>query len=118
MVQFIKDHKKAGSFTSWALKILFALIRCPVRVVGQEYMDTPGAKIYASNHTSYFDVLTLMLGLGVPYRFIATMEVGRMPFIVTCLKQMSHLKFDRTSPESRLRQAQEIEEFLRHGESV
>jgi 1-acyl-sn-glycerol-3-phosphate acyltransferase len=118
MVQFIKDHRKAGRFTSSALKVLFALIGCPVRVVGKEYMETPGAKIYASNHASYFDVLPLMLGLGVSYRFVAKMEVGRMPFIGTFLKQMGHLKFDRTSPESRLRQAQEMEEFLRNGESV
>jgi 1-acyl-sn-glycerol-3-phosphate acyltransferase len=118
MVQFIHDHRKAGRFTSSALKILFALIGCRVRVVGNEYMDTPGAKIYASNHTSYFDVLALMLGLGVPYRFVAKMEVTRMPFIGTFLKQMGHLKFDRTDAESRLRQAQEMEEFLRHGESV
>jgi 1-acyl-sn-glycerol-3-phosphate acyltransferase len=81
-------------------------------------METPGAKIYASNHASYFDVLPLMLGLGVPYRFVAKLEVSRMPFIGTFLSQMGHLKFDRTSPESRLRQAQEMEEFLRNGESV
>jgi 1-acyl-sn-glycerol-3-phosphate acyltransferase len=118
MVQFIKDHRKAGRFTSSALKILFALIGCPVRVAGKEYMETPGAKIYASNHASYFDVLPLMLGLGVPYRFVAKMEVGSMPFIGTFLKQMGHLKFDRTNPESRLRQAEEMEEFLRNGESV
>jgi 1-acyl-sn-glycerol-3-phosphate acyltransferase len=118
MVQFIKDHRKAGRFTSSALKILFALIGCPVRVVGKEYMETPGAKIYASNHASYFDVLPLMLGLGVSYRFVAKLEVGRMPFIGTFLKQMGHLKFDRTDPRSRLRQAEELEEFLRNGESV
>jgi fatty-acyl-CoA synthase len=118
MVQFIRDHKKAGSFTSSALKVLFALIGCPVRVVGREYMETPGAKIYASNHASYFDVLPLMLGLGVSYRFVAKMEVGSMLFIGTFLKQMGHLKFDRTDPQSRLRQAEELEEFLRHGESV
>ena len=118
MVQFIKDYKKAGRFTSSALKVLFALIGCKVRVVGKEYLETPGAKIYASNHTSYFDVLPLMLGLGVPYRFVAKMEVGNMPFIGTFLSQMGHLKFDRTSPESRLRQAQEMEELLRQGESV
>ena len=118
MVQFIKDYKKAGRFTSSALKVLFAVIGCEVRVVGKEYMETPGAKIYASNHTSYFDVLPLMLGLGVSYRFVAKMEVGNMPFIGTFLSQMGHLKFDRTDPESRLRQAQEMEEFLRHGESV
>jgi 1-acyl-sn-glycerol-3-phosphate acyltransferase len=118
MVQFIKDHRKAGRFISSALKILFALIGCPVRVVGKEYMETPGAKIYASNHASYFDVLPLMLVLGVSYRFVAKMEVGSMPLIGTFLKQMGHLKFDRTNPESRLRQAQEMEEFLRNGESV
>jgi fatty-acyl-CoA synthase len=118
MVQFIKDHKKAGRFTSSALKVLFALIGCPVRVVGKEHMETPGAKIYASNHTSYFDVLPLMLGLGVPYRFVSKMEVAAMPFIGTFLKHMGHLQFDRTDPESRLRQAQEMEEFLRNGESV
>ena len=118
MVQFIKDHKKAGRFTSSALKILFAFLRCDVRVAGKEHMETPGAKIYASNHTSYFDVLPLILGLGVPYRFIAKMEVSSMPFIGTFLRQMGHLKFDRTDPESRLRQAQQMEELLRNGESV
>jgi fatty-acyl-CoA synthase len=118
MVQFIHDHRKAGRFTSSALKILFALIGCRVRVVGKEYMDTPGAKIYASNHTSYFDVVALMMGLGVPYRFVAKLEVTRMPFIGAFMKHMGHLKFDRADAESRLRQAQEMEEFLRHGESV
>jgi len=41
-----------------------------------------------------------------------------MPFVGTFLKQMGHLKFDRTDPESRLRQAQQMEELLRNGESV
>jgi len=59
-----------------------------------------------------------MLGLGVPYRFVAKMEVQAMPFIGTFLDRMGHLKFDRTKAESRLRQAQEVEEFLRNGESV
>jgi 1-acyl-sn-glycerol-3-phosphate acyltransferase len=118
IVYFIKDHRAAGRFTSSALKILFALIGCKVRVVGKEHMETPGAKIYASNHTSYFDVLALMMGLGVPYRFISKMEVSGMPFIGTFLDRMGHLKFDRSVGESRLRQAQEMEEFLRNGDSV
>jgi 1-acyl-sn-glycerol-3-phosphate acyltransferase len=41
-----------------------------------------------------------------------------MPFIGNFLDRMGHLKFDRTAPESRLRQAQEMEEFLRNGESI
>jgi 1-acyl-sn-glycerol-3-phosphate acyltransferase len=81
-------------------------------------MDFPGAKIFASNHTSYFDVLPLMLGLGVPYRFVAKMEVRGMAFIGAFLDRMGHLKFDRADSGARLRQAQEIEELLRNGESV
>ncbi len=118
IVHFISDYRKAGRFTSAALKVLFALIGCRVRVVGKEYVDTPGAKVYAANHTSYFDVLALMLGLGVPYRFVAKSEVGGMPFIGTFLKQMRHTKFDRSDPQSRLRQSEELEKLLREGESV
>jgi fatty-acyl-CoA synthase len=118
VVGFIKDHRAAGRFTSSVLKILFAVVGCRVRVIGKEHMDIPGAKIFASNHTSYFDVLPLMLGLGVPYRFVAKMEVHGMPFIGTFLRQMGHLSFDRTDANSRLRQAEEMEEILRRGESV
>ncbi len=81
-------------------------------------MDTPGAKIYASNHTSNFDVVPLMMGLGVPYRFVAKWKLRHMPFIGTFLRQMGHLSFDRSKAESRLRQAEEMEDLLRKGESV
>jgi fatty-acyl-CoA synthase len=118
VVGVIRDHHAAGRFTSSALRILFAVVGCRVRVIGKEHMDIPGAKIFASNHTSYFDVLPLMLGLGVPYRFVAKMEVHGMPFIGTFLRQMGHLSFDRTDASSRLRQAEEMEEILGRGESV
>jgi 1-acyl-sn-glycerol-3-phosphate acyltransferase len=118
IVSFIKDHRAAGRFTSAALKVLFAIGGARVRVVGKEYMDTPGAKIYASNHTSFFDVLPLMLGLGVPYHFVSKLEVLHYPFIGTFLKQMGHVWFDRKDGDARLRQQEQIEQLLQQGESV
>jgi fatty-acyl-CoA synthase len=118
IVNFISDYRKAGRFTSAALKILFVLIGCRVRVVGKEYVDAPGARVYAANHTSYFDVLALMQGLGVPYHFVAKMEVGKMPFIGTFLTKMKHTRFDRSDAGSRLRQMREMETLLREGESI
>ena len=118
IVSLIKDQRAAGRFTSAALKTLFALVGCHVRVIGKQYMDTRGAKIYASNHTSYFDVLPLMLGLGVPYHFVAKLEVRHMPFIGTFLKQMGHVWFDRTDGDARLRQSEQILQLLQQGESV
>jgi fatty-acyl-CoA synthase len=118
IVCLYKDHRAAGRFTSAALKVLFGLTGIRVKVVGKEYMDTPGAKVYASNHASYFDVLPLMMGLGVPYRFVAKNEVNQMIFIGTFLKKMGHLSFNRHDPNSRLKQVDEIEECLKQGDSV
>jgi 1-acyl-sn-glycerol-3-phosphate acyltransferase len=81
-------------------------------------MDTPGAKVYASNHASYFDALPLMMGLGVSYRFVAKGEVKQMPFIGTFLNQMGHLSFDRFDAHSRLQQVDQMEACLQQGESV
>ncbi len=117
-VRLYKDPRAAGRFTSRALQVLFALTGIRVTVIGKEFMDTPGPKVYASNHASYFDVLPLMLGLGVPYRFVAKGEVNTMPFIGTFLNQMGHLSFDRHDSSARLKQADQIEEVLRQGESV
>ena len=118
LVRLYKDHRAAGRFTSAALKLLFALTGIRVKVIGKEYMDTPGAKVYASNHASYFDVLPLMGGLGVPYRFVAKGEVNDMIFIGTFLNQMGHLSFNRHDANARLRQVDEIEECLQQGDSV
>ena len=118
MVRTIKDYKAAGRFTSAALKVLFALTFIRVKVVGREYMDTLGAKVYASNHASYFDVLPLMMGLGVPYRFVAKSEVNQMPFIGRFLNQMGHLSFDRLDAGSRLKQVHMMEDCLRKGDSI
>ncbi len=118
IVRNYRDHVAAGRFTSAALKLLFVLAGIRVKVRGKEYMDTPGAKVYAANHASYFDVLPVMLGLGVPYRFVAKGEVNHMPFIGTFLNKMRHLSFDRHDANSRLKQVDEIEEYLRKGDSV
>ena len=118
IVHFISDYRRAGRFTSAALKILFPLIGCRVRVIGREYVDLPGAKVFASNHTSYFDVLPLMLGLGVPYHFVSKMEVGGMPFIGTFLRQMRHMTFDRSDAQSRMQQSENMAKLLRDGESI
>ncbi len=118
IVHFFRDERAAGRFTSRALRALFALVGCPVRVAGREHLEAGGAKVYVANHASYFDALAVMAGLGVPYRFIAKMEVGNWPFIGTFVRKMGHLTFERTDPESRLRQAEKMEELLRRGESI
>ncbi len=108
----------AAWITSNALKLYMALVGCRIRVVGRELLRSSEARIYVSNHTSYFDVLALMAALGVDYRFVSKIEVRSMPFIGMFLRKLGHVWFDRSDPEARLRQAQQMEDLLRRGISV
>jgi 1-acyl-sn-glycerol-3-phosphate acyltransferase len=118
VVLFITDPASVGRFTSRTINVFFALTKIRLHVVGKEFMDTPGAKIYVGNHSSYVDVLALILGLGMSYRFVAKIEVREWPFIRTFLRRMGHLTFDRADRDARLHQSQEMEELLLRGESV
>ena len=112
-------RRAAARFTSAALRVYLALVFCPVRVEGEEFwLRLPGPRVIVSNHTSYFDVLVLMAALGVDYHFVAKQEVHHMPFIGTFLRKLHHFAFDRGDSQARLRQAAEIEQALRQGESV
>ena len=117
-VLFFRDHRAAGRYLSAAVKLLFFFSGPRVRVVGKEFMAAPGAKIYVSNHASYFDVLPLISGLGVSYRFVAKEEVHKMPFIGTFLRKMGHLSFVRSDANARRDAAQQIESSVRAGDSV
>ncbi len=118
LVLLAPGRRAAARITSPALRLYMALVGCRIWVEGREHLRNGEARIYISNHTSYFDVLVLMAALGIDYRFVAKIEVRSMPFIRTFLRKLGHVAFDRGDPQARLRQVEEIEQILRRGESV
>jgi 1-acyl-sn-glycerol-3-phosphate acyltransferase len=118
LVRLAPSRDSAARITSRALRLLFVLAGCPVRVKGRENLPAGEAVIYVSNHTSFADVIALMAGLGVGYRFISKIEVNSMPFIGMFLRKLGHLSFDRSDPQARIRQMKEIEESLQQGVPV
>ena len=112
------SRRAAAKITSFSVRVYLFLIGCRVRIEGRELMAAPGPKVLVSNHTSYFDVLVLMGALGVEYHFVAKKEVHDMPFIGTFLRKLGHFSFDRSDPQARARQAEQMEDALRKGESV
>jgi fatty-acyl-CoA synthase len=111
-------RKVQASITTFALRAFFALAGWRVRVNGRELLRENASRMFVSNHASYADVPVLMAALGTDYHFVAKSEVGSMPFIGTFLRKLGHFWFDRENPAARLRQAQQIEQALRDGESV
>ena len=118
LVALAPSRRVAERITTWGLRLLFVLIGCRIRMVGREHLETPPPRVFVSNHTSYFDVLVLMAALGSDYHFVAKSEVHNMLFIGTFLRRLGHFAFDRSDPQARVRQAEEIEAALGRGESV
>jgi len=118
LVWFTRRRETAARITSPALRLYFALVGCRVRVEGREHVAATGAKVYVSNHSSNFDVLVLMGGIGIEYHFVSKIEVLSYPLIGTFMRRLHHFAFERSDAEARLRQSEEIEAALRRGESV
>jgi len=118
LVWCTRRRETAARITSPALRLFFALVGCRVRVEGREHVEADGAKVYVSNHTSNFDVLALMGGIGIEYHFVSKIEVLSYPLIGTFMRRLHHFAFERSDAEARLRQSEEIEAALRRGESV
>ncbi len=118
LVVLAPGRRQAARITSPALRLYMALVGCRIRVAGREHLDGGKPQVFVSNHASYTDVLFLMAALGVDYHLVAKIEVHAMPFIGTFLRKLGHVAFDRSDPQARLRQAEELEQFLRRGESA
>jgi 1-acyl-sn-glycerol-3-phosphate acyltransferase len=117
IVRLTPSRRAAARVTLAGLRLCLALIGCRVKVTGRENLVAP-PQLLVSNHTSYADVLIVMAALGLGYRFVAKGEIRHMPFMGTFLRKLGHFAFNRSDRKERLRQAEEIEQALRSGESV
>jgi 1-acyl-sn-glycerol-3-phosphate acyltransferase len=109
-------------------RLFFRLVGIPLEIIGEEHLEalaTPwgqpshGGLLIVSNHASYTDAVVMLALLGrYRYRFVAKQEVMSYPFIGGILKKLGFFSFVRESREARLKQADELEDALRHGDSI
>ena len=112
------SRTSAALVTIAALRAYLKVAGWQVRVEGREQLREGVPRMFVANHTSYADIVVLMAALGTDYHFVAKSEVMAMPFFGTFLRKLGHFAFRRDDPHARLRQAEQIEEALRRGESV
>jgi len=112
------SRKSAALITTAALRAYLKVAGWRVRVEGREHLRENIPRMLVANHTSYADIIVLMAALGTDYHFVAKAEVISMPFFRTFLRKLGHFAFRREDRQSRLQQAEQIEDALRRGESV
>ena len=83
-----------------------------------EEIATSGPWIFAANHSSYIDIIVAFAILPGHVRFVAKGEVLAMPLFGTMARRSGQFAFDRSDPQARIRQSEEVNAALRRGETV
>ena len=84
------------STTDWSRGILWAA-GTPVQTTGLERVPRDGPVVYASNHTSMFDIWALSAGMPGSIRFVAKQELARIPLLGPAMVSAGHVTIDRTN---------------------
>jgi fatty-acyl-CoA synthase len=116
-----RDQKRAGRLMKRATRAMLFAAGIPVQVVGREQLEhatETGPWIFAPNHSSYVDILVAVAFLPSGVRFVMKGEVLEMPFFGTIARRSGQFAFDRSDPQARIRQAEEVNAALGRGESL
>ena len=92
-------HRPGGIYdwgtSDWSRWILRAA-GTPLQIEGLARIP-PGPVVYASNHSSMFDIWALAAGMPGSIRFVAKQELARIPLLGQAMVAAGHVTIDRTN---------------------
>lgn len=101
----------------WAKSILW-VSRVKVSVQGLENIDPNAAYVYMANHQSMYDILTLLGYLRVQFRWVAKMELFRIPVFGYSMARVGYISIDRSNRKSAIQSLREAAQKIAQGVSV
>ncbi|MBU1713203.1 MAG: 1-acyl-sn-glycerol-3-phosphate acyltransferase [Proteobacteria bacterium] len=107
-------HKIAGI---WARSIL-ALSPIEVTVKGLSNIDPDKSYIYMSNHQSNYDIPILLGHLPVQFRWLAKVELFRIPLFGYAMKRAGYICIDRSNQKAAFESLKNAAGIIKNGVSV
>ena len=100
----------------WSRQLLRAA-GTPVRVEGMERIPS-GPVVYASNHSSMFDIWALSATLPGSVRMVAKQELARIPLVGPAMVAAGHVMIDRPHPRRALEAYERAADVIKSGVSA
>jgi 1-acyl-sn-glycerol-3-phosphate acyltransferase len=114
-------HRSGGVYdwasTDWSRDILRAA-GTPVIAEGLENIPRDRPVMYASNHSSMFDIWALFATLPGSVRFVAKRELFRIPLLGRAMLAVGHVPIDRAARRKAFEAYDEAARKIRSGTSV
>lgn len=97
----------------WSRQVLWGA-GTPIDIQGIERVPG-GSVVYASNHSSMFDIWALAASLPGSTRFVAKAELGRIPLVGPAMKRAGHVMINRAVKAKAMESYAEAGEKIRRG---
>jgi 1-acyl-sn-glycerol-3-phosphate acyltransferase len=101
----------------WGRSILI-VSRIKVSVIGMSNIDVSKSYIYMSNHQSNFDIPVLLGHLKVQFRWLAKMELFKIPIFGHAMRKAGYISIDRNNRESAFASLNIAARKIKNGVSV
>jgi 1-acyl-sn-glycerol-3-phosphate acyltransferase len=85
---------------------------------GVNQIQATTAFIYIPNHTSFFDIFSLLGYLPVDFKFILKEELMRVPFLNWGMKKAGYISISRSSPAKARSTLKQAVDMIRNGTSL
>jgi len=102
--------------TDWSRDILRAA-GTPVIAEGLEHIPRDQPVMYASNHSSMFDIWALFATLPGSVRFVAKQELFKIPLLGGAMRAVGHIPIDRAARKKAFEAYDEAARTIREGTS-
>jgi 1-acyl-sn-glycerol-3-phosphate acyltransferase len=111
-------HRPGGVYdwgaSDWGRSLLRAA-GTPVHMEGMERIPRDGPVVYASNHSSMFDIWALAATLPGSTRFVAKAELTRIPLLGDAMRVAGHIGIDRVVKKRAFEAYEKVGQIIRTG---
>lgn len=118
LISSIVPRPRYDPWMKAALRILFRLLHCRVRVEGLSNLRGGGPFLFMANHSSLFDLPLLQAYIPVCFYGVQAAEQFRWPLYGALLRRMRQIPIDRKNPRAAIKSLQRAEAYLCAGRSV
>lgn len=106
------------TFARWWGRGCLFLAGVTLKVEGTEHLPRHGAVVFMANHQSNFDIPALFAGLPVQFRWIAKIELFRIPLFGLVMHRTGYIPVDRSDRKKSLESLKEGARRIANGTSV
>lgn len=101
---------------TWGVWVVFWM-GFRVKIIDKQKIDPKQSYIFISNHTSIMDIFLMLKLINQPFVFVGKESIGKLP-IFGYLYKKSNVTVDRSSPSSKKNVYDQVEKFIKRGNSI